>query len=312
MSSVYVTVSLRIPSAQEPQRNILTCITDKEEKDDYLKKKEDEKVEKQIKQSKAKNHGRAGNIFRIRKDVAGPNKAGQEASSIIDPSTGELLVPSDKIKKATVKYCAANLKGNRPDDTVKEMVEKRKMDQLKKMEDMNETLEIEHDDFVEVLENFGRKSTKTYDFLIKSGKGYQNYMFNLCNRIIDNESIPDSFKKTTLHMIWKRKGPMNILKNNRFLHIKSVLARTVDALVVANMKQKITESSSIYQVGGLPGHSIGEHLLTLKTVMACKEKENKGFIFLVVDFVSFFDREDIFDCLETLNKIEVNKKAKRE
>ena len=112
-------------------------------------------------------------------------------------------------------------------------------------------------------------------------------------------------------MIWKRKGPMNILKNNCFLHIKSVLARTVDALVVANMKQKITESSSIYQVGGLPGHSIGEHLLTLKTVMACKEKENKGFIFLLIDFVSFFDREDIFDCLETLDKIDVNKKAKR-
>ena len=49
------------------------------------------------------------------------------------------------------------------------MVEKRKIDQLKKIEDMNETLEIEHYDFVEVLKNFGRKSTKTYDFLIKLG-----------------------------------------------------------------------------------------------------------------------------------------------
>ena len=45
--------------------------------------------------------------------------------------------------------------------------------------------------------------------------------------------------------------------------------------------------------------------------MAVMEKMKKGFIFLVVDFVSFFDREDIFDCLETLDKIDVNKKAKR-
>ena len=57
-----------------------------------------------------------------------------------------------------------------------------------------------------------------------------------------------------------------MLKNNRFLHIKNVLARTVDALIVAKMKQPIVDSSSIYQVGGLPGHSTQEHLLTLKTV----------------------------------------------
>jgi hypothetical protein len=74
---------------------------------------------------------------------------------------------------------------------------------------------------------------------------------------------------------------------------------------------QLVESSSIYQVGGLPGHSIHEHLLSLKTVMAGMEEKKKGFIFLAIDFVSFFDREDIFDCLETLDKIEVNKKAKR-
>ena len=61
--------------------------------------------------------------------------------------------------------------------------------------------------------------------------------------------------------------------------MKEVLARTVYALVVAKMKQPIIESSSIYQVGGLPGHSIHEHLLTLKTVMACKEKKYEGLIF---------------------------------
>ena len=45
--------------------------------------------------------------------------------------------------------------------------------------------------------------------------------------------------------------------------------------------------------------------------MACKEEMAEGFIFLVIDFVSFFDRKDIFDCLETLDKIKVNRKAKR-
>ena len=37
----------------------------------------------------------------------------------------------------------------------------------------------------------------------------------------------------------------------------------------------------------------------------------KGIIFLVIDIVSFFDKEDIFDCLETMEEINVNKKAVR-
>ena len=282
------------------------------EKDMELKQKETEKVEKQIELIKVNNKGRAGNVFRIRKDIAGPKKSGQEASSIRDPNTGELLVTKDAIKKATVKYCATNLKGNTSDKTVEAIVKERRIVQLKMMEeDKDETLEVNKSDFIDVIDKFSKKPTKTYDFLVKAGKKYQNAIFKLCKRIIDHEDVPDSFRQTVLYMIWKRKGPMNVLKNNRFLHIKDVLARTVDALIVAKMKQPIVESSSIYQVGGLPGHSTEEHLLTLKTVMANNEKNNKGVMFLVIDFVSFFDREDIFDCLETLDKIKVNKKAKR-
>ena len=124
------------------------------------------------------------------------------------------------------------------------------------MEEEEESLEIEHEDFIEVIEKFASKPTKTYDFLIKSGKKYQDAMFSLCKRVIDQEDLPNSFRKTTLYMIWKRKGPMNMLKNNRFLHMKEVMPRTLDALIVAKMKQEIIDSSSIYQVGGLPGHSI--------------------------------------------------------
>ena len=105
-------------------------------------------------------------------------------------------------------------------------------------------------------------------------------------------------------MIWKRKGAMDVLKNNRFLHMKNVLARTVDALVVKEMKSPLISRLSIYQVGGLPGHSIAEHLLTIKTVMARMEEIGEGVL-----FISFFDKEDIYDCLETMKHLGINKKA---
>ena len=104
---------------------------------------------------------------------------------------------------------------------------------------------------------------------------------------------------------------MEILKNNRFLHMKDVLARCVDALVVRQMKEALITRLSIYQVGGLPGHSTLEHLLTLKTVLARMEEIGSGLIFLAMDIISFFDKEDIFDCLDTLEQLYVNKKAVR-
>ena len=52
-------------------------------------------------------------------------------------------------------------------------------------------------------------------------------------------------------MIWKQKGPAEILKNNGFIHLKeSFLPRTCEAMVVGKMKTCILQSSSKFQVGG--------------------------------------------------------------
>ena len=174
---------------------------------------------------------------------------------------------------------------------MKTVVKTRKKEQLEIMNDKTgETFEVTVEEFEKVLAKFETKDTNTYDFLIKAGSKYKEAMFQLIKRIIDNEEIPDGFRKTLLIMIWKRKGPMDVLKNNRFLHMKEVLARSVDSMVVNQMKEPLISQLSIYQVGGLPGHSILEHLLTLKTVLARQEEIGGGIIFLVMDLVSFFDK----------------------
>ena len=174
-----------------------------------------------------------------------------------------------------------------------------------------EGFEVSIEEFEAVLTKFATKETKTYDFILKAGDKYKEAIYKLCKRIIEEEEVPDSFHKTVLIMIWKRKGSMETLRNNRFLHMKEVLARCVDSLVVRQMKDALISRLSIYQVGGLPGHSILEHLLTLKTVLARMEQIGSGLIFLAMDIISFFDKEDIYDCLNTLEKLEVNKKAVR-
>ena len=270
------------------------------------------KIESAIEKIKESKQGRVGNVFMMKKDIAGPKKAPQEAAAIKDPKTGELLVNKEDIKKATLEYCVNNLKNNVPASDVKETVYKRKREQTELMNDKNgETFDVTYEDFEEVLAKFTMKSTKTYDFLLNAGLNYRKAIFTFCKRVIDEEDIPECFHLTTLVMIWKRKGAMDVLKNNRFLHMKNVLARTVDALVVKEMKSPLISRLSIYQVGGLPGHSIAEHLLTIKTVMARMEDIGEGVLFLVMDIISFFDKEDIYDCLETMKHLGINKKAIR-
>ena len=99
--------------------------------------------------------------------------------------------------------------------------------------------------------------TKSYDFLLKAGQNYQDAIYNLCKRMIKEEEFPMRFRKTMLFMLWKQKGPQEVLKNNRFIHLKEhYLPRTVEALVVDQMKEDILENSTMYQVGGHPGHCI--------------------------------------------------------
>ena len=281
-------------------------------KDDELVATRTQKLEAQLQKIKSSNQGRSGNVFQIRKSVLGSKKGGQEASAIRDPESGELVVNKEEIKRITLKYCVNNLKNNDPDPDTEDIVKKRKFEQKKIMEDKSgEDFNITYDDFDQVLAKFEKKDTRTYDFLIKAGGKYKHAIFEVCKRIISREEIPDSFHKTILFMLWKRKGLSFILKNNCFLFMKEVLFCVVDSLVVRVMKEPLISKLSIYQIGGLPGHSIHEHLLTLKTILARFEELGEGVIFLVMDIVSYFDKEDIFDCLEKMSELKINKKAAR-
>ena len=80
---------------------------------------------------------------------------------------------------------------------------------------------------------------------------------------------------------------------------------------MSKMKECILQSSSMYQVGGQPGHSPEEHIFTIKSIWALFLKEGSGLILTLVYIISVFDREIIYDVMQTLNDIGVNKKAAR-
>ena len=112
-------------------------------------------------------------------------------------------------------------------------------------------------------------------------------------------------------MIKKKGGKAEVLKQNRFIHMKEGLARACEALVVGKIKEPLLDQSTIFQIGGQRNHSLEEHVFTLKSLIGLMEYRGDGLILTLVDIISFFDREDILDIMETFYKKKINKKAAR-
>ena len=128
-------------------------------------------------------------------------------------------------------------------NSMEEVVHKKRM-----CEDLNCGFKAEKEVFENVLDKFKKNGKKSYDFLIKASAAYQETVFSLCKRIIEKETIPQVFRNTTLHQIWKKKPgtKKEDLKANRYIHCKEWLPRTVEAMVVREMDQQIQKATSIF------------------------------------------------------------------
>ena len=178
---------------------------------------------------------------------------------------------------------------------------------------MDEGFEAEKEVFDKVLDKFKKNNKRSYDFLTKASEEFQNSIFLLCKRIIKEENIPEKFRETTLHQIWKKKpgSRKEDLDANRYIHCKEYLPRTVEAIVVSEMEKSITEATSKFQIGGVAGHRPQEHLFCVKSIQARQEKMKKMMILYTNDAAKFFDKEVLVDCMEELYRADIDPKAYR-
>jgi hypothetical protein len=168
--------------------------------DEDLIKRQTKKIEDEVLKVKSQNLGRVGTVFKMKEIVNGPKKAGQEPNAIRDPKNANLVVSNEEIKNVTLAYCVSNLTKKSNDNIA---VFRNKLNALTMEDKDDEGFEIDKSDFKEVIKKFASKETKSYDFLLKSGKKYQEAMYDLCKRMVENEEFPLSFRKTILFMIWK-------------------------------------------------------------------------------------------------------------
>ena len=133
----------------------------------------------------------------------------------------------------------------------------------------------------------------------------------MCLRFIKTESFPSSFDITTLIQLPK-KGSQVDLDNSRFIHLKEWLPRLCEALAVNEMKDKILEAGTKYQIGGCPGQHTQFHLYVLKSLIALRLQRggrNAGSLLTVADIKKFFDKQNLVDAMDSMYQAKINPKC---
>ena len=270
------------------------------------------RLEEEVLRIEKEGQGRVGKIYKMKKFITGESNKGQEPVAVRNPVNNELIVEPEEIKRVTLQYCQDNLeKKKKSDEYSKEEKVKKELHEIRMSNKEEDGFEVDEDNFEAIIQKFKGKQTKVYDFITKSAKEYIKSLFWICRKFIKQEEFPDKFGETVLHMIWKKKGPAETLKNNRFIHMKHPMARACEALVFSKCKEDILEKSTVYQIGGQAGHAPEEHIFTLKSLIGLMFSTGEGLILNLVDIISFFDREDILDVVEAMEDMGVNKKAIR-
>ena len=248
-----------------------------------LLRQQSQMIKEEINKIKAGKYGCVTNVFKMREIVAGSKKQPQEAHAVKD-SMGKTVISCEEIQRVNLEHCVKVLSKNVPEAEVEELLQAQSMlhDELMK-EDTDKETTITKEDYEDVLTTFKKKNKKGYLFLTKSGEMFLKSVYKLCKRMIEEETFPHDFSLTTLYQLWKRKGSREDLNNYRYIHMKEWLPRLTEALTVKLMKDDIIRSGTKYQIGGITGHRVEEHLIVVKSIILLYIYRRSGVIIQLVD-----------------------------
>ena len=242
-------------------------------------------------------------IYKLKNVINGPKVEAPEPTAINDPITGELITDNEEIKRVSLEHNVKILTKNKPKRKDEELINLKKCNHEEIMsKGVTNSWALNQPTFNKVVEKIRKKRKKVYILFTKAGDSYKQALFEYMKKLIEYEGVPSCFLKTSLTQIWKKKGSALDLNNMRFIHMRQWRSKLLEALITEVMKDDIVNATPKMQLGGMPGASSVEHLVTLKTWMKLKEQYKSNGIFQVFDMSKIFDKESLLDCMYTLDK----------
>ena len=113
-----------------------------------------------------------------------------------------------------------------------------------------------------------KKCPEKYKFIVNSGEAFKNCIFQLFEKVWSLESKPEQWKSTVVVQLFKGKGDPSEFSNQRNIHTKEAIPKLFEGIIVDLSKEKLVQTCSKFQIGGIPGHRPQEHLFTVKSVIS--------------------------------------------
>ena len=142
-------------------------------------------------------YGQSQKSMGDKKKVHGGKKTDVEATAIINPKTGNLVLSKGEIKKVSLQYTKETLMSNPIEEGVAEEIEQKKVATRKFLKESGGTFEINKEIFEKVLAKFKGSIKRNYDVIVRADKMFQEKVYELCQIMIQKEEIPSEFRKAT-------------------------------------------------------------------------------------------------------------------
>ena len=258
-----------------------------------------EEVEKEIEQvmTVKKSRGRSAAVFNTFQKICGDKKSNQEQVAMIDPVSKVPIFEPNEIKAVSLKYCVDLLTKRNVDEKYEDDFFIQDMIHLVCCEDVSDynDEELNLEDFEERLKTLKTKCQNKYKFLLNSGDGYKECLFNLFTKIWASENKPQQWRNTIIVQIFKQKGDASDFNNQRNIHTKEDTPKFFEGIVVDKSKNKLTQACSKFQIGGIPGHRPQEHLFSVKSMIGLYKYLNIPLFLSYWDISKYFDKEILRD-----------------
>ena len=245
--------------------------------------------------------GKSAAVFKLKEKIVGSKKVCQEAVTMKDPLSGELIVENDKLKEASVKYVSSLLKNRSPKEEYKDEFNLMEhLHDIRSCNDYDSMNMITDEDYAQFLKQVAKKNKKSYQFILKAGNSFHSVLFALYQKVWSIEKKPAMWENTTCIQLYKGRGRKDDFNNQRFIHTKDEIPKGFEYILINKVKPTMIQSCTKYQIGAIPGHQAAEHLFTIKSIMALFNEAGQPLILQCFDLKKYFDSENLKDAMNSL------------
>ena len=132
------------------------------------------------------------------------------------------------------------------------------------------------DEYTEAIRVLSERNKTVYEDLKRWGPKMKILIYYALKTCYDEETLPSEFTETRLQALYKRKGSRKDLNNYRFLHLRSMLAKLFEYIIMMKVKDTMYNSFPKAQIGGEPNCRTMEHLYVLTSLMSRSVKDKKS------------------------------------